>query len=100
MVNGRFVHRYVAEAFIPNPNKLPTVDHIDTNKNNNRVDNLRWCTLMENCRNPLTRKNNADAQMKRNNFIRKCIDYYYANHPEEDKIYAVNICKKKKRRDY
>lgn len=50
----RKVHRLVAEAFIPNPNNLPEVDHIDTNKDNNCVDNLRWVTHSENHLNPLT----------------------------------------------
>lgn len=98
MVNGKFVHRYVAEAFIPNPNNLPTVDHIDTNKNNNRVDNLRWCTLMENCNNPLTIKRNREQQIERNKFIRKCIEYYYANHPEEEPLFCKSIIKNIKKR--
>lgn len=38
------VSRLVAQAFIPNPNNLPEVDHIDENKDNNCASNLQWCT--------------------------------------------------------
>jgi len=38
------VHRLVAKAFLPNPDNLPTVDHIDGNENNNTVNNLRWAS--------------------------------------------------------
>lgn len=43
------VHRLVAMAYIPNPDNLPEVDHIDEDKLNNHVSNLRWCTNQTNC---------------------------------------------------
>lgn len=55
------VARAVAELFIPNPENKPFVDHIDTNKHNNRADNLRWVTAKENSNNVLTLKHMSDA---------------------------------------
>ena len=40
----RLVHRIVAEAFVPNPNNYPEVDHINDNPKDNRACNLQWCT--------------------------------------------------------
>lgn len=48
------VHRLVALAFIPNPDNKQFVDHIDTNRLNNNVSNLRWTTISENANNPNT----------------------------------------------
>lgn len=47
-------HRMVAEAFIPNPNNYPSIDHLDGDGLNNRVDNLRWCTQKMNFHNEVT----------------------------------------------
>lgn len=44
----RRVHRLVAEAFLPNPNNLPIVMHIDNNKQNCLLENLKWGTVQEN----------------------------------------------------
>lgn len=66
--DGRAYHnrvsRLVADAFIPNPHNKPFVDHIDTNRRNNHVDNLRWCNQSENQQNPISRKRYGDSKAK------------------------------------
>ena len=42
------VHRFIAEQLIPNPDNLPVVDHINRNRLDNRVENLRWSTREDN----------------------------------------------------
>lgn len=66
-VKGRIykVHILVAQAFIPNPENKPYIDHINTVRDDNRVKNLRWCTAKENSNNPLTVKKNKDSSLKR-----------------------------------
>ena len=42
------IHRLLAEAFIPNPNDYPQINHKDENKQNNSLNNLEWCTCKYN----------------------------------------------------
>lgn len=48
--NYRYVHRLVADAFHPNPDGLPQVNHLDGDKRNNAAENLEWCSRSANLR--------------------------------------------------
>lgn len=64
------VHRLVAQAFIPNPENKPEIDHIDGNPQNNNIENLQWANRRENINNPITierMKQNALKQYKKRN---------------------------------
>ena len=47
-MSNKYVHRLVAEAFIPNPSNYPCINHKDYNKTNNNVDNIEWCSYSQN----------------------------------------------------
>ena len=49
-VKKYYIHRLVAEAYLPNPENLPQVDHIDNDKTHNYLNNLQWITNRDNSR--------------------------------------------------
>jgi hypothetical protein len=61
----RKVHQLVAQAFIPNPDNKGEIDHIDRDKQNNHVTNLRWATRSENCTNTAGRSNTGLKHISR-----------------------------------
>lgn len=58
------IHRLLAEHFIPNPENKPCIDHINGDRSDNRIENLRWCTYKENNNFPIARKNYLKAQIE------------------------------------
>lgn len=58
-------HRLVAEAFIPNPENKPYIDHINTVRDDNRIENLRWVTHTENMNNPISIERNRQISLER-----------------------------------
>jgi hypothetical protein len=87
-----YVHRLVAEHFIPNPDNLPEVNHKDWNITNNHVSNLEWITMIDNRvdRNP----KNSIFKMRQNEIrnnpqlLQQGIDLYLSN-----KRKKVRLCK-------
>lgn len=86
------VHRIVAQCFIDNPNNYPCIDHINGVRDDNRVENLRWCTNKQNANFPLAIKNRGLAQRESYKRGRKMCDALRKRN-EETKIalYAYTL---------
>ena len=61
-----YLHRLVAEHFLPNPNNLRDVHHQDSNPRNNDVSNLQWLSHQDNCKLTTFKKNNPFKQIEKN----------------------------------
>lgn len=59
------IHQLVAEAFIPNPDNLPIVHHINGDNQDNRVENLEWSTVLHNNSEPITRQRKSEKAYNR-----------------------------------
>lgn len=60
--SSNMIHTLVAKAFIPNPDNLPTVNHKDGNKHNNRVNNLEWASYSKNNQHAMDNNLKTDTQ--------------------------------------
>ena len=95
-VHSNYVHRMVAELFIPNPENKPYIDHIDGNRYNNKVTNLRWATPSENRLNPITveRYNKSSASTETSNKRKKShkgqVPWHYNKKYMNDKF--IEVC--------
>ena len=76
ILKSYLVHRLVAKAFIENPDNKEFVDHINGNRQDNRVENLRWATAQENCRNCALYSNNLlgikGVSKNGNRYVARC----------------------------
>ena len=61
----KYVHRIMAECFLPNPNNLPIINHKDEDGTNNRLDNLEWCTVEYNSNYGNAKRNMSRGKRRR-----------------------------------
>ena len=73
-------HIIIAQQFIPNPNNLPCIDHINRIKTDNRIENLRWISQSDNCKN----KSSSSINSYTYNYVDKISDNSFEFHEYND----------------
>ena len=86
------IHRLVAQAFLPNPDNLPQVNHRDEVKLNNCVDNLEWCSAKYNLSYGTARIRERDTKIKNGYYTGLSKEEYRKKWCQEnkDKIREIN----------
>ena len=87
------VHRLLAIVYIPNPNNLPCVNHIDRNRQNNNLSNLEWCTKMYNGQSINTSKKFGTVALTKSNT-------YCTRYNSNGKTHRKNFKTEKEAKDY
>lgn len=98
VVKEYLIHRLVAEAFIDNPDNLPTVDHINTNRIDNRIENLRWANSEIQMSNPFTKEHLVGKHTNRKDLSKPVEQYtmdmvFVAEYPSIEEAFRLTKIK-------